>query len=163
VPGSFDPLTNGHLDVITRAATLFDRLVVAVASNPAKQPLLAAGERVALIREVLSGQPAIRGVEVDAFDGLLADYVRGRRALAVVRGLRTAAELSDEMQMARMNRHLHDRFETVFLVADASVAHISSRLVKEIAAFGGSLEGLVPPLVAARLARRHTTDHTIRI
>jgi pantetheine-phosphate adenylyltransferase len=163
VPGSFDPLTNGHLDVIRRAATLFDRLVVAVASNPAKQPLLPAGERVAIIREVLSALPETRGVDVDAFDGLLAEYVRRRRALAVVRGLRTAAELSDEMQMARMNRHLYDSFETVFLVADASVAHISSRLVKEIAAFGGSLEGLVPPPVAARLARRHTTDHTIRI
>ena len=163
VPGSFDPLTNGHLDVIVRAARLFDRLIVAVATNPSKAPSLAAADRIALIREVLGREPDARGVEVDAFDGLVADYVRRREAHAVVRGLRGGAELADEMQMARMNRHLYDRFETVFLVADPSVAHISSRLVREIASFGGSLDGLVPPLVAARLARRQTPDSTIRI
>jgi pantetheine-phosphate adenylyltransferase len=163
IPGSFDPVTNGHLDVITRAAALFDRIVVAVATNPAKEPWFAVDERMALLRDALHAAPERGAIEVDAFEGLVAEYVRRRQAVAVVRGLRSPSELADETQMARMNRHLYDRFETVFLVADASVAHISSRLVKEIATLGGSLDGLVPPVVAARLARRRAPAPTIRI
>jgi pantetheine-phosphate adenylyltransferase len=163
VPGSFDPFTNGHLEMIQRATRLFDRVVVAVATNPAKQPWFSVKERVAMIREVLASIPETRDVEVDAFDGLVADYVRLREARAVIRGLRTTAELADESQMAAMNRHLFHQFETVFLVADPSVAHISARLVREIAAVGGSLDGLVPMKVAARLAGRPMPDRTARI
>jgi pantetheine-phosphate adenylyltransferase len=163
VPGSFDPLTNGHVDMIARGVRLFDRLVVAVAANPAKQPWLALDERVALIREVLAETPETRAVDVDAFEGLVADYVRERGALAVIRGLRSVSELSDELQMAMMNRHLFEGFETVFLVSDPRVAHISSRLVREIASFGGSLDGLVPSPVAARLRARRSPDRAVRV
>ena len=164
VPGSFDPFTDGHLDMIRRAVPLFDRLVVAVAINPAKQPWLSIADRVDVIRDVLAGLPETRAVEVETFDGLTVDYARARGALAVIRGLRSVAELSDELQMALMNRHLFDRCETVFLVSDQRVAHISSRLVREIASLGGSLDGLVPPQVAAQVARRRpATDRTVRV
>jgi pantetheine-phosphate adenylyltransferase len=149
--GSFDPLTNGHLDLITRSVTLFDRVVVAVLVNPAKRPLFSPDDRVAMIRESVA---AMSSVEVDTFDGLLADYVRRRGATAVVRGLRTATEFSDEWQTAMMNRHLNPTCETVFLVPDATHMAVSARLVREIASFGGSVAGLVPPGVDARLTRR---------
>jgi pantetheine-phosphate adenylyltransferase len=149
--GSFDPPTNGHLDVITRAVALFERVVVALLVNPAKQPVFALDERVAMMREVTAHLSA---VEIDTFDGLLADYVRARRATAVVRGLRTATEFADEWQMALMNRHLNPSCETVFLVPAAEHMHISSRLVREVASLGGSVDGLVPSEVAVRLGRR---------
>ncbi len=149
--GSFDPPTNGHVDMITRAAALFDRVVVALLVNPAKQPLFALDERLEMMRELVAQMPA---VEIDTFDGLLADYVRKRNAAAVVRGLRTAAEFSEEWQMALMNRHLNPACETVFLVPAAEHMQISSRLVREIASLGGPVTGLVAPSVEARLARR---------
>lgn len=149
--GSFDPLTNGHVDLIERSTRLFDRVVVAVLANSAKQPLFTANERVDMIRNVVA---AHANVEVDAFDGLLADYVQRRGAAAVVRGLRTATEFSDEWQMALMNRQLNPACETVFLIPAAVTAHISSRLVREIASLGGSVDGLVPPSIASRLAAR---------
>jgi pantetheine-phosphate adenylyltransferase len=149
--GTFDPLTLGHLDVITRAAALFDRLIVAVLVNPAKTPLFSLEERTTMIREVTADLPA---VDVDSFEGLLADYVRRRQAAAVVRGLRTAAEFSDEWQVALMNRHLNPGCETVFLLPSASHMFVSARLVREIASLGGPLDGLVPPGVATRLAAR---------
>lgn len=149
--GSFDPPTNGHVDMIARAAKLFDRIVVALLVNPAKQPLFSLDERVAMVRELVGQMPA---VEVDTFDGLLADYVRKRNAVAVVRGLRTAAEYSEEWQMALMNRHLNPACETVFVVPAAENVHISSRFVREIASLGGPVTGLVAPSVEARLVRR---------
>lgn len=149
--GSFDPPTNGHVDMIVRAATLFDRVVVALLVNPAKQPIFALDEREAMMRELVGHMPA---VEIDTFDGLLADYVRRRKAVAVVRGLRTAAEFSEEWQMALMNRHLNPDCETVFIVPAAANMHISSRLVREIASLGGPVAGLVAPSVEARLTRR---------
>jgi pantetheine-phosphate adenylyltransferase len=149
--GSFDPLTNGHADVIQRSAPLFDRLIVAVLVNAAKQPLFSADERVAMIRRVVDG---LAGVEVDTFDGLLADYARQRGATVAVRGLRTPAEFGEEWQMALVNRHLNARLETLFIPASAECAHISSRLVKEIVRLGGPIDGLVPPAVAAHLASR---------
>jgi pantetheine-phosphate adenylyltransferase len=151
VPGSFDPLTNGHLDIIGRSVRLFDRVVVAVLINAAKQPLFPVDERMAMMRDALAAYP---GVEVDAFDGLLAEYVRRRGASAVVRGLRTATEFSDEWQIALMNRHLNAQVETVFLVPSTATMAISSRIVREIASLGGSVEGLVPSGVATRLAAR---------
>jgi pantetheine-phosphate adenylyltransferase len=149
--GSFDPITNGHVDMIARSAALFDRVVVAVLVNPLKQPLFSAEDRVAMIREAVTG---MRTVEVDRFEGLLAEYVRLRHATAVVRGLRTAGEFSEEWPTALMNRHLNPGCETVFVVPAADVMHISARHVREIASLGGSVVGLVPPGVEARLRAR---------
>lgn len=151
VAGSFDPLTNGHVDLIERSTRLFDRVVVAVLINPSKQPLFTIDERVEMIRDAVAALPA---VEVDTFDGLLADYVRHRGASAVVRGLRTTGELAEEWPIALANRHLNPAFETVFLVPSAPVMHIASRIVREIASFGGSVDGLVPPTIAARLRKK---------
>jgi pantetheine-phosphate adenylyltransferase len=158
--GSFDPLTNGHLDMIERSARLFDRVIVAILVNHAKQPMFTVDERVEMLHTALA--PLAR-VEVDTFSGLLADYVRRRGAHAVIRGLRTATEFSVEWQMAMMNRHLAPGTETVFLLPSAGAAFISSRLVKEVAALGGSVEGLVPPIVADHLQRRRTTAGTIHV
>jgi pantetheine-phosphate adenylyltransferase len=154
-PGSFDPLTNGHVEMIARASRLFDRLIVAVLDNPSKQAWFTVDERTAMLREVLAMLPDARHIEVDSFSGLLVDYVTRRNATAVVRGLRTVNEFADESQMALMNRHLSG-CETVFLVSGPAVAYISSRLVKEVAALGGPLEGLVPEVVAARMTGRRT-------
>jgi pantetheine-phosphate adenylyltransferase len=152
VAGSFDPPTNGHIDLIERAQTLFARVVVAVLINPAKQPLFGLDERLAMMREVIDARRW--PVEVDTFEGLLADYARRRAAAAIVRSLRTAGEFSHEWPVALMNRHLEPVCETVFVVPGAAVAHISSSLVREIAALHGSVEGLVPPGVAERLRHR---------
>jgi pantetheine-phosphate adenylyltransferase len=151
VPGSFDPPTNGHLDMIVRTAALFDRVVVALLVNASKQPIFTLEERVAMMREIVA---AIPNVEVDTFDGLLADYVRMRGASAVVRGLRTTTEYSEEWPMAQMNRHLNPACETIFLVPAPEHMPISARLVREIASLGGPLTGLVPPSVDAQLKRR---------
>ena len=151
VAGSFDPLTNGHLDVIVRSTRLFDRVIVAVLVNPAKSPLFSVDDRVAMIRESTAD---IAGVEVDSFDGLLADYVRRREAAVIVRGLRTATEFSAEWPVAMMNRRLNADCETVFVVPSVEHLCISSRLVREIASLGGSIDGLVPPAVARRLVDR---------
>ena len=154
-PGSFDPLTNGHVEMIARASRLFDRLIVAVLDNPAKRAWFTVEERTSMLSEVLGALPDGRHIEVDAFNGLLVDYVKRRGAAAVIRGLRTVSEFSDESQMALMNRHLAG-CETVFLVSGPAVAYISSRLVKEVAALGGPLDGLVPESVAARMMGRRT-------
>ena len=150
-PGSFDPLTNGHVDIIDRAVRLFDRLVVAVLVNPVKQPLYRHDERVAIIREVFAGRPEI---EAETFDGLLVDVAHRRQASAVVRGIRGASDFEFEWQMALMNRHLDPAFDTVFLVPSERFTYVSATLVREIAALGGPLTGLVPPAVEARLASR---------
>lgn len=155
VAGTFDPITNGHRDMIARATRLFDRVIVAVLVNPAKQPLFTTEERVGFIRDTIAPWP---GVAVETFDGLLADFVRQRGAAAVVRGLRNANEFADETSVALMNRHLNADCETVFLVPAADVVHISSRLVREIASLGGPVEGLVPPIVEDALRRRFPAD-----
>ncbi len=159
-PGSFDPLTNGHVDVIDRASRLFDRVVVAVLVNSGKTPLFSVDERLAIIREVFADRPAI---DVDAFDGLLVEYVRKRRGSAVVRGLRRASDFDYEVQMTDMNRHLDPGVETVFLVPSPHVAFISSTLVREIAALGGPVEGLVPGQVRARLIRRREAATSVNV
>jgi pantetheine-phosphate adenylyltransferase len=150
-PGSFDPLTNGHVDIIARGARLFDRVVVAILLNAGKQPLFSVDERVSIVREVFSGTP---NVEVDTFSGLLVEYAQQRRASVIVRGLRQVADFEYELQMALMNRHLSADLETVFMMPAEQYTYVSSRLIKEIAALGGSLTGLVPPVVETRLARR---------
>lgn len=151
LPGTFDPFTNGHLDVLVRSLRLFDRVVVAVLVNPGKSPLFGVDERMAMIAEATAGLP---GVEVASFDGLLAGYVRQRGAVAVVRGLRGPGEFADEQPVALMNRHLNDACDTVFLVPSADRLFVAARLVREIASLGGPIDDLVPAPVAARLRAR---------
>jgi pantetheine-phosphate adenylyltransferase len=150
-PGSFDPLTNGHVDIITRGARLFDRIVVAIAVNAEKAPLFSIEERVEIARAVFRNQPT---VEVDTFDGLLVDYVAGRKANVVVRGLRAIADFEFEFQMALMNRRLNGAIETVFMMPAEQYTYISSRLIKEVFALGGQVHGLVPDMVEARLREK---------
>jgi pantetheine-phosphate adenylyltransferase len=147
-PGSFDPITNGHVDIIRRALRLFDGIVVAVLKNAAKAPHFSPDERVAIIREVFAGEP---GVEVDTFDGLLVDYVTRKRATAIIRGLRAVSDFEYEMQMGHMNRHLSPTVETVFLMPDEANSFLSSRLVKEVFSLGGDVAAFVPPAVHRRL------------
>jgi pantetheine-phosphate adenylyltransferase len=143
-PGSFDPITLGHVDLVRRAGTLFDRVIVAILVNEQKTPLLPTGDRLSLARAVFASGAA---VEVDTFTGLLVDYARQRGACAVVRGLRSAADYDYETPMALMNRRLSGDLETVFLLPAPDVGAISSRLVKEIWRLGGDISGLVPPQV----------------
>ena len=150
-PGSFDPLTNGHLDVIERAVKLFDRVVVAVAKNESKQPMFSLEERVDLVRQSIKHIP---NAEVDSFDRLLVDYVDQRNAQAIVRGLRAISDFEFEMQMALMNRRLNPDVETVFMMPAEPYTYVSSRLVKEIVALGGSVTGLVPTIVERRLREK---------
>ena len=147
-PGSFDPLTNGHLDLIERSLRIFDELVVAVVTNPAKTGLFADAERVEMIREATAG---FRAIEVVIFDGLLVDLVARVGARAIIRGLRAVSDFEYEFQMALMNRKLREEIETVFLMPHEAYSYISSRLIKEVAGYGGRVTGLVPPGVEKRL------------
>jgi pantetheine-phosphate adenylyltransferase len=151
-PGSFDPLTNGHLDVVQRAAKLFDRVIVAVARNSGKNPLFTMEERIELVRETVQNLPRI---EVDCFEGLLLDYVRKQKADAVVRGLRAVSDFEYEFQLALLNRSMDDAFETILMMPKDSYVFLSSRIVKEIASLGGNVSSFVPPHVGAALARKY--------
>jgi pantetheine-phosphate adenylyltransferase len=150
-PGSFDPLTNGHVDIIERGARLFDRIVVAILVNLEKTPLFSVEERVEIARTVFKDAP---NVEVDTFQGLLVDYARRREANVIVRGLRAISDFEYEMQMALMNRRLNESIETVFMMPAEPYTYLSSRLVKEVFALGGSVDGLVPAIVEARLGSK---------
>ncbi|MGC8724672.1 MAG: pantetheine-phosphate adenylyltransferase [Acidobacteriota bacterium] len=150
-PGSFDPITNGHLDIIHRAAAMFDHLVVAVLRNTEKNCLFSIEDRVTLIRESLQGVP---NVEVDAFDGLLVEYVRAKGARHILRGIRALSDFEYEFQMALMNRRLAPEVDTVFLMPREEYTYLSSRLVREVARLGGPVEGLVPAPVARLLKER---------
>ena len=150
-PGSFDPPTNGHVDVIERAARHFSQIVVAVIANPSKRPLFSLEERVALLEEALSHVP---NAEVASFDGLLVDYARRREVDVVLKGLRAVSDFEYELQMAGMNAALSDRLDTMFLSAKPAWAFLSSSLVKEVAQHGGRVEPFVPAGVARALARR---------
>ena len=152
-PGSFDPLTNGHVDIVLRSAHLFERVVVAVLVNPDKRPLFTPAERVGIIKEVFGEYP---NVEVDSFDGLLVDYARRRRASAIVRGIRAVSDFELEFQMALMNRHLEPTLETVFMMPAEQYTYLSSRLIKEVFGLGGDVRGLVPVVVERWLARKRT-------
>ena len=147
-PGSFDPLTNGHIDIIERGTHLFDRIIVAILVNIDKAPLFTTQERVEIVRDVFKGRP---NVEVDTFDGLLVDYLTRRKADVIVRGLRALSDFEAEFQMALMNRRLGPNIETVFMMPAEQYTYISSRLIKEVFMLGGAIEGLVPPLVEERL------------
>jgi pantetheine-phosphate adenylyltransferase len=147
-PGSFDPLTNGHVDIISRGARLFDRIIVAILVNAEKSPLFTMDERVDITRSVFKTHS---NVEVDTFDGLLVDYVERRNAQVIVRGLRAVSDFEFEFQMALMNRRLRPAIETVFMMPAEQYTYISSRLIKEVFSLGGRVEGLVPDLVEQRL------------
>ena len=159
-PGTFDPLTNGHVDIIQRGAALFDRIVVAILRNPDKSPLFTVDERLEITREVFGSQS---GIEVDTFQGLLVDYARRRQASVIVRGLRAVSDFEYEMQMALMNRHLSSTIETVLMMPAEAYTYVSSRLVKEVFALGGSVRGLVPNLVAVRLAEKGGIGSGLRV
>ncbi len=147
-PGSFDPVTNGHLDLIERGAKIFDRLVVAVLRNMEKEPLFSTPERVEMLREVIRPW---NNVEVDVFDGLLVEYARQRQAQVILRGIRAISDYEYELQMALMNRKLQPQIETVFMMPAEAYSYLSSRLVREIARHGGPVQGLVPAIVEKRL------------
>ncbi len=150
-PGSFDPITNGHLDLIERGARLFERLIVAILRNEAKKPMFTVEERMEMARASLA---EFANVEVDCFDGLLVQFAAARGARVILRGIRAISDYEYELQMALMNRRLAPEIETVFLMAGEAYSFISARLVKEVIALGGDVSGLVPPLVEERLRRR---------
>jgi len=150
-PGSFDPITNGHLDLVQRGARMFDTLIVSILRNDSKLPLFSVEERMDMLREVVD--PYVN-VEVDCFDGLLVDYAAARSATVLLRGIRAISDYEYELQMALMNRRLRPEIETVFMMANEAYSFISSRLVKEVFGLGGNISGLVPPSVEARLRSR---------
>lgn len=151
--GSFDPVTNGHLDIIRRALELFDHLIVAVARNPGKAALFDVEERIEMIREAIANHPR---VSLDAFDGLLVDYAREKKANVFIRGLRALSDFEYEFQLALMNRRLNREIDTVFLMTGFRWFYVSSSIVKEAASFGGSVEGLVPDIVKRKLEKKYS-------
>jgi len=150
-PGTFDPLTNGHLDLIARGAKIFDHLVVAILRNESKNPLFSVGERVEMIKAATKDFP---NVSVATFNGLLVDFAHQEKAGALIRGIRAISDYEYELQMALMNRRLSQDLETVFMTPAEKYSYVSSRMIKNVFRLGGSIEGLVPPLVAERLAAR---------
>ena len=150
-PGSFDPPTNGHLDLIARGARLADQLIVAVLQNTQKNPLFSVAERAEMLKEIVAPYP---NVEIDSFDGLLVDYVAHRKAPYVLRGLRNVSDFDTESQMALLNHRMHPEIETLFLMASGDHSFLSSRMVREIIALGGDASPFVPPTVTVRLAAK---------
>lgn len=150
-PGSFDPVTYGHLDIIERAAGLFDELIVAVANNMGKSPLFSTEERVDMLRQACAHLP---NITVDSFDGLLIRYAASRNAGVIVKGLRALSDFEFEFEMALMNRRLDSGIETVFMMTNAEYSYLSSSIIREVSAFGGSVEGLVPKVVQEYLERK---------
>ncbi|HEX2049365.1 MAG TPA: pantetheine-phosphate adenylyltransferase [Actinomycetota bacterium] len=150
-PGSFDPPTNGHLDVVERTARYFERVVVAVIANPSKQPLFTLEERTSMLADAVAH---LDNVEIESFDGLLVDFARDHDVSVVVKGLRAVSDFEYELQMSQMNAALSPGLDTMFLTAKPAWSFLSSSLVKEVARFGGSVDGLVPPVVAKALAER---------
>jgi pantetheine-phosphate adenylyltransferase len=154
-PGSFDPVTNGHLDLIARGAKIFDQVVVAILRNATKNPLFSVEERVQMLTEAVSG---LDHVSIATFDGLLIDFARQQQAQAVMRGIRAISDYEYELQMAHMNRRLAPELETIFLMPEAKYSFVSSRLVKQVFELGGSVDGLVPKFVIERLKQRVTDN-----
>lgn len=154
-PGSFDPLTNGHLDIIKRSLPLFDEIIIAILNNPDKKPMFSVEERCAMIREIL---PTIENAEclltVDSFEGLTADFARRKAASAIVRGIRAISDYEYELRMALMNRRLEPHIETVFLMAAEEYSYVSSNLMKQVFTLGGRVEGLVPELIENRMREK---------
>jgi pantetheine-phosphate adenylyltransferase len=150
-PGSFDPITNGHISIIERALNIFDKLIVTVAVNPSKNPLFTIAERLEMIREATKDYP---GVIIDTFEGLLVSYVARKKILVIIRGLRAMSDYEYELQMTLMNRKLNRNVETIFMITGLQWFYVSSRLIKEVAAAGGCLKGLVPDVVCTKLGEK---------
>lgn len=150
-PGTFDPITNGHLSIIDRAMTIFDRLIIAILNNPQKKPLFSLKERIGMIKKSLNGAP---NVEVDTFDGLLVDYAVQKKANVILRGLRALSDFEYEFQMALMNRKLNRDVQSIFLMTDYKWFYISSTIIKEAASLGGDTSGLVPEIVDRKLKEK---------
>jgi len=150
-PGSFDPITNGHLSIVDRALTIFDKLIIAILTNPQKEPLFSIEERIVMIKESLKGSP---NVEVDTFGGLLVDYAVEKDANVILRGLRALSDFEYEFQMALMNRKLNREVQSLFLMTDYKWFYISSTIIKEAAGLGGDISGLVPKIVEKRLREK---------
>jgi pantetheine-phosphate adenylyltransferase len=153
-PGSFDPITNGHLDLLERGLKIFDKIVIAIAANPGKNPLFTLEERCEMIKDSLRGHPLESRVEVDSFHGLLVDYVKRVNANAILRGLRAISDFEYEFQMALMNRKLSTEIETLFLMTGMRYIYISSSIIKEVVMSGGCVAGLVPEAVEKKLTER---------
>lgn len=153
-PGSFDPLTSGHVDIIERGSRIFDQIIVAILVNVEKAPLFSESERVAIIQHVFKDAG---NVKVDTFNGLLVDYAKQKQASVLVRGLRAVSDFEYEFQMALMNRHLDPALETVFMMPAEQYTYISSRLIKEVFTLGGEITGLVPPIVEEKLREKQKT------
>jgi len=150
-PGTFDPVTNGHVDLAERSLRMFDKVIVAVAANPKKQPLFELSERIAMFKQATKGY---RNLVIEGFDGLLVDYVREKKAIATIRGLRAVSDFELEMQMALMNRRLDEDIETVLLMPSEEYSFITSTIVKEAASYGGDVSSLVPKGVVEKLRKR---------
>ncbi len=150
-PGSFDPITYGHLDIIQRSLKLFDRLIVAVLSNPRKKPLFTVEERIEMIRDSVHDIP---NVEIDSFSGLLVDFAKLKKARVIVKGLRAVSDFEYELQMALMNKKLDERIETIFIMTNSKYSYLSSSVVKEVSSLGGCVATVVPPLVEKRLKQK---------
>jgi pantetheine-phosphate adenylyltransferase len=159
-PGSFDPITNGHVDIINRGLNVFERVIVAVLENPKKRPLFTTKERVRMIQDIFASK---KEVEVRAFDGLLVDFARAQGTRVVIRGLRAISDFEYEFQMALMNRSLAPDIETFFMMPSVNYSFLSSNLVREVAGLGGSVEGLVPPSVARKLRNKVRGSHKVQI
>ena len=155
-PGSFDPVHNGHLDIIVRAREIFSRVIVGVATNVDKRPMFSTAERVTMLRAAIQGR---EGVEVRSFEGLTVQFVHRTGARVIVKGLRAIVDFEFELKMAAMNKRLRPEIETVFMMTSPECAYLSSTLIREVARFGGSLAGLVPPSVARQLARKIKSRH----
>lgn len=151
-PGSFDPITNGHLDIIKRSSKLFDTLIVAVLSNPQKKALFTVDERINMIKESVKD---ISKVEIDSFTGLLVDFAKIKKADVIVKGLRAVSDFEYELQMALMNKKLDNNMETIFIMTSSKYSYLSSSVVKEVASFGGCISTLVPPIVEERLKEKY--------
>ena len=151
-PGSFDPITYGHLDIISRGLKIFDEVIIAVAENPTKKALFTTAERVDLIREVLSGNGR---AEIDTFGGLLIDYVLSRKASVIIRGLRAVSDFEYEFQIAQMNRAISQEVETLFMMTSVPFSYLSSSIVKEVSSLNGPVDGLVPPIVKKALDSKY--------
>lgn len=153
-PGTFDPITNGHLDIVKRSRDIFDHVIVAVTTNPKKEPLFTLEERIDLIRNAVKD---MQGVDVESFDGLLVAYARRKNKVTIVRGLRAVSDFEYELMMALMNRKLVSEIETVFMMPSEEYIYLTSTVIKEVASFGGDISGLVPPAVEEALRRKFNT------